>query len=205
MSKAKTLVPVLILLALGSIGAGRALAEAPNFFTAASYPTSLSGSSQEGEEWTFADQAIACEDASFSGVLREKATTVKLVPAYEGCTAFGFPATVAMNGCDYLLELWPGSITGGSVALQCPEGREVTIETEFGLCPVSIPPHPKEASFEAREATPQLGLNLFVSNITARLRDVGGFLCPLERTATVTEGSYIGAAMLGGSSPIAVR
>ncbi|HEV2789664.1 MAG TPA: hypothetical protein VGV69_00005 [Solirubrobacterales bacterium] len=201
-----TISTLLVVLALGGTGAGRAsAAEAPNFFTAADYPVSISGSSDEGEEWTLDGHPIACDDASFTGAADKDAITMRLTPAYGGCTAFGFPATVAMNGCDYLLELWPGSIHGGSVELSCPQGKEVTVETEFGLCSARILPHQKEASFEAADAHPRIGLNLSVSNITADLRDLGGFLCPLTGRKTVTDGFYIGSATLSGSSAIGVR
>jgi len=88
---------------------------------------------------------VTCKKATFTGVLNGTQVssvppiyTSKVVtssPSVSECTAFGFPAEVKMNGCQYEF-LEPTSLKAGTKIL-CPEGKQIEI-VAIGFCTMTI-------------------------------------------------------------------
>lgn len=61
---------------------------------------------EEEHKFTVNNRTVTCHDTSFTGESVENLGAgtwngVTIKPKYENCTAFGLPATVDMNSCDY--------------------------------------------------------------------------------------------------------
>lgn len=126
MGKIKTLSLLAVVLAMSAVAASAASADE---FTAEQYPLQITGSGEPGQ----VDQIIltsgtaACKKTTYAGTVSAPTTTVTVDATYGECTAFGFPSTVHMNGCQYLFHLNGGSSTEGKADLTCPAGKEVTV------------------------------------------------------------------------------
>lgn len=98
--------------------------------------------------------AITCNEirhiGEVDGVAATAATTLELVATFTECSAGGFPADVAMNGCTYILNAGTKIVTGnpsvthyeGSTAIECPPGKEISMTvTVFGVpkCTIHTP------------------------------------------------------------------
>lgn len=125
MQKVKAIGLLLVVLAMSAMTTSVASADE---FTAEQYPVTLTGS-KDGEADVVAVTAgsAACKSTTYVGTAIQATTTVTISPTYNECTAFGFPATVDMNGCQYLFHINGASSTEGSADLTCPAGKEVTV------------------------------------------------------------------------------
>ena len=138
------------MLAMSAVAASAASAD--DKLTAESYPATLTGE-KDGEfkdVFTSTAGSITCTNPKYHGELTAAATTVAATANYgetaeKQCTAFGFPATIHMNGCSYLFHVTAGTLTELSVDIVCPVGQEITITanpSEHGLtqkCTVHVP------------------------------------------------------------------
>jgi len=124
----------LALLALVAVSAVGATAASADEFTATSYPAVVTGVNEPGfpDESTTTSGAVKCTTTTYTGTIKEKSTTLTITPSFSGCTAFGFVATVEMNGCDYLFHINGTTSTTGTVDLVCPAGKEVTAVGKSG-------------------------------------------------------------------------
>jgi hypothetical protein len=111
----------LALVAMFAMSVVMATAASADEFTAEKYPASLVGA----KDSTFVDEfntttgIVKCETPSYTGTVKESATSVSVTPSYTGCTAFGFPATIDVNGCQYKFNVNGGTSTEGDVDLVC--------------------------------------------------------------------------------------
>lgn len=77
---------------------------------------------------------VECTGANFSGEFSgSSVTSIALVPSYSGCVALGFAATITTNGCNYVIR------AAGTIDLECPNGKDIVIDTAFSLCNFTIP------------------------------------------------------------------
>lgn len=126
-------------IAITSVAFANAAVAAP-LFHSESAPVTFKGTSPNNEFVTNAG-SVACETSSFSGSnSTTSSSTATLTPVYSGCTAFGVVgAKISMNGCAYLFHLVEGSSPPtAKVDVECPSGKEVTIEAS--ICTVHVPP-----------------------------------------------------------------
>ena len=95
--------------------------------TAEKYPTTLTGKNTGGASDLFTTTAgnISCKSLSYHGTISGATTTVASSPTYGECTAFGFPATIDVNGCIWIFRITL-SLTI-HVDLSCVFGKEVTV------------------------------------------------------------------------------
>jgi hypothetical protein len=93
-----------------------------------SYPTTLTGSKDGAftDELSLTAGTARCTP-SYQATLSADASTVAASPSYTGCSSFGFPSTIDVNGCTYLFHVNGGASTEGDADLVCPAGAEVTI------------------------------------------------------------------------------
>jgi hypothetical protein len=96
-----------------------------NAFTAFGLSVECPGSTYTGHEYNKTPHAL----------VPNAVTTVTFTPDYENCsTTSGYPATVDMNGCDYVLHLEKTTPVGNKEATYgvstnviCPAGQSITI------------------------------------------------------------------------------
>jgi len=128
-------------MAMLAAGAAASRAGAATEFTAGKYPAVLTGtqSLHEGIElhkFTFGIRTVECSKAQFSGTLSGASSTVTLTPTYSECTSSGLPATITMNGCDYVFR-GENKVNGdsflGSVDLVCPAKSVVELHVYSSL------------------------------------------------------------------------
>lgn len=89
---------------------------------------------EPGEPWNFFKTPggiVSCDNATFTGTIEGgTAEELTVTPHYEECAAAGQPATVNMNGCDYLFtqptKLAEKEYTA-KVGLTCPQENRVQI------------------------------------------------------------------------------
>jgi len=96
--------------------------------TAESYPTTLTGASDQGigNVVSVTAGSVSCPNSSYLGVLSAASTTVSVAPSFTGCSAFGFPGTMDVNECTLLLHGAEGSFSS-TVDFVCPAGKEMTL------------------------------------------------------------------------------
>jgi len=146
-------------LALAAVFAMSAMAASAS---SASVPTSdgpvtLTGI-ETGSETNYVEALgikIKCPGSTYKGEavgggdLASGTTTATMKPTYVNCTTAGFPTTIDLNGCDFVLHL--GAAGAATFDEVCPAGKDITW-TVF-LTP-SIMPTTSCASFTSiRQAT----------------------------------------------------
>lgn len=126
----------LAFMAVIAISATAASAASADWLTGETAFVSLTGKQTgAGDVFTTTAGTVKCKQASYKSPFAEStpAASVTLTPSYpaktsggeQNCTAFGFPAEVTTNGCEY--EFWLGPATFGSVEVFCPIGKEITV------------------------------------------------------------------------------
>jgi hypothetical protein len=156
------------MLCMGAVAASAASAQTQGVLTSDG-PVTLTGENTgEGFDNAFTSQAgnVTCTEGTYTGhkvggeeLLESGETTATITPKYVKCQAHTFfnlitlPATVTMNGCDYVFHVGDktGEHTYGvSADLVCPSGKHVDIHVYEGegdethseneVCAVSIEP-----------------------------------------------------------------
>jgi len=135
-----------------------------------------------------------CKTASFEGTQAgTSATTLQVHPVYGGCTAFGLSATINTHSCNYefLEPTGTGPFTGKVNIVGC--GTE-PIQITAGTCEVTVGNQGplSQVTYENLARTPkEVLVKAEVSGIRyTKVKD--GFLCPLNGTGTLEDGTYKG-------------
>jgi hypothetical protein len=144
---------------------------------------------QEGTNvFTVNSRTVTCTTATFSGESKGKetaagvfsTTTLTVHPKYENCTAFGLPATVTTEGCNYEF-LEPAGTTPtltGNLNLVCETGKSIIINVNSGTCTVTVGTQNGLSSVSYTTETvgghEQVKVAANVTNITANV--AGGIL-----------------------------
>lgn len=110
--------------------------------------TNMTGTSTTNQVFNTKFGEVKCTSGTFTGSQTgtEKAaknfaaTTTEVHPAYTGCTALGFSATVETTGCNYKFNATEGSATpeASSVSIICETGKSIHIVAAGGLCSVNV-------------------------------------------------------------------
>jgi hypothetical protein len=133
-------IAVVAVLALSAVVASAASAN--TFMTKNSvYPQTVEGSQSTAHVFTVTGQKVTCKTAKFKGTATAASSTQEVHPTYEGCTAFGFEASVTTTGCNYLFHLaagGSGSPQSGTVDIVCETGKSIVINAGFGTCEATV-------------------------------------------------------------------
>ena len=128
-------------------------------------------------------------------------TTVTITPHYGSCTALGFPATIDMNGCDYVFHIEKTNVNGGydvKSTVPCPSGQHITLTIFISstkhtenkpFCHITITENAAGyAGLEVKTTTGgHLGITGTATGITADKKSTAGsILCPEETTNTAS-------------------
>jgi hypothetical protein len=119
-------------------GAGTAAAAQ---FRADQYPMSFAGSTQSEMKISVDKGLVRCTSTTLSGAEASASEELALVPVFSGCVAFGFPATVKVNSCSYVLHSTNDSAPlSGSLDVACGKvGDAFEVSNAGNNCVVSIP------------------------------------------------------------------
>jgi hypothetical protein len=134
----------IIILVLGLLGATGATNAAADIFRASSYPVSVTGS-KDGEftdELVTTSGSLKCTTPTYVATHSGDSSSSTVTPSLSGCTAFGFPAAVDVNGCRNILNIAGGVSTEGDMDISCTGGNEITITAISAgttKCTVHIP------------------------------------------------------------------
>jgi hypothetical protein len=172
-------------------------------FTAAKYPTTLSGTQTANHAFQIGSLKVTCTTEKTTGVLTTASETMSLSPSYEGCESAGTKAEVKPNGCSYRLHAPPSGSEEGSADIVCPAGQSMVItaltctistSAQVTLKHVNIWPtgEPGEEDLDVRETLTSVKATVVKDS----------FLCPLEASAATVEVS--GTRTVQGSSAIHV-
>jgi hypothetical protein len=116
----------LALVAMFAMSAVTAAAASADEFTAESYPATLTGkNTTANDKFLTTTGTVNCKVASYKATVSAATTSVLAAPEYKECTAFGFPATIDVNGCKYQFNI--GGATIGDADLVCEAGKTVDV------------------------------------------------------------------------------
>ena len=125
----------LALVAMLAMTAVAASAASADDLTSETSPVTLTGKQTgAGDVFTTTAGTVKCKEVNYTATsVATPTTTVNAVPNYpektatmeQNCTGFGFPATVATNGCTYRFTI--GGATTGGLDIICPVGQEITV------------------------------------------------------------------------------
>ena len=125
----------LALVAVVALSAMAATAAQANNVTASKYNARITGTdlgTKAGEytRLTVGNGArfVECATSTIEATLTKEETAVTATPSYSGCFSNAdvkIPATVTMNGCDYILEAT--SKTAGRATVVCPVGKQIEV------------------------------------------------------------------------------
>jgi hypothetical protein len=147
---------------------------------------------------------IECKTAKLTGTAGAKTgdTSVTVHPTYEGCTSFGFAATVATTNCNYVYRLGE-AIAGGWHAptdISCSEGASIKITT--ANCEVTIGSQTgltTSAVTNSGSASPETAMDLLIDVSISNFKYTvvkDGIGCPLSGTGSFSKGDFTGTATL---------
>jgi hypothetical protein len=202
MKKMKTLGLALVaVFAMSAVVASAA--SAAQFASDGNVEASIEAKQSTTHTFSIEGNNVTCTSAVFTtaGLISSPATSVKVHPAYTGCTAFGFVgSSVTTTGCDYVLSA-PGTVESGKVAgnikVECEAGKNIVIVA--GTCEVTVAPQSftKGLTFENIASSPKtMNLKAAVTGIAStKVKD--GFLCPLSGTGAAS-GTYTGDTLIKG-------
>jgi hypothetical protein len=106
----------------------------PTAFWATTNPAIIHGKQAETIVVSRSGRSVECKEVLLSAKAESEAKTLTVTPSYFSCSTILGPATVKMNGCDYLLHLKSELVEGetykykATTDLKCPAGKEVEVE-----------------------------------------------------------------------------
>lgn len=193
----------LALVAVFAMSAVAASAASANQFMSEGGGSTTVTATQVGEHvFTVDGASVTCEVATFSSVgeVASPATSVKVSPNYEECTAFTFfTAKIQTEGCYYNLHV--GATGGieytGSLDLECEEGHEIVIAA--GTCEAKVAGGQEFSGIGYANAEGgKVTIAAEVAGIAVN-KTKDGFLCPFSGKGAA-EGTYEGTTLAAGGS-----
>lgn len=179
-------------------------------FKATGSPVMLFAGQDTQHVFTTDGSSVTCETATFEAAsVTAPSKTVSVVPAYSGCTAFGFvSAKVEMKGCEYEF-LEPNASLVSNVKQKCGANKTRIFSSFLGsTCEVLIGEtgntNLSSVSFKNEATSPTtVKVTANVTGITAeKTKDTG--ICPLKGTGTVKNAEYTGTSTVEGTEGIGV-
>lgn len=188
-------------------------------------PVTLDGTQPlVGESWlnsfTAFGSSIICPGSTYRGhkagtgePIASGATTFTVSPSYVNCTAGGLPATVQLNGCDYLFHLGGTTFTNQysvTADIVCPKEAKIHISAYSSsshavrVCTTTIPPQTGVSGAIARSN----GIGEF--EITERLRFLTAERSGLCGSASTTSAewhidvTFSGTSALGSLTSVSI-
>jgi hypothetical protein len=144
---------------------------------------------------------MKCSNTTFSSESTgTSVSSLTITPTYSGCEAFGVSeaegSKVTMNGCTFILT--PISKTKALMVIQCPVGKEVTIDIGKDICLVHIAPQSPGEKIDLVVGGGDVVHKATVDNVTSTVTygaEGSLLLCGASGTRTL---SYTGEVQMGG-------
>ena len=174
---------------------GVSSASAATKFTSTVSGAAISETTVKTHVFTVTGSEVKCTNITYTGTTNGTEATEQMVtPKYEGCTAFGLPATVTVKNCTYNLKV-SGSAVMEKVA--AGEACEIVINASniFGQCIVDVPAQTVNGLTYSNDASNANAIivNINASGISDNVTKSTG-VCPL------TVGSHSNATYTGEST-----
>jgi hypothetical protein len=143
-------------------------------FTASSYPTTVTATSEKGNGVMETEGGnVECEE-HLEGTLGEASETIVLTPTFSECGAFGFlSATIHGNGCVLVVH------SNGEVDLECPSGK--VLEVTSGNCVMHVGSQSGLQWLSMINNSPHVDIYLELANLSYYVTKDGLF-CPFKGT-----------------------
>lgn len=126
---ARVVVRYWLALAAVIVASGLAATTASAFkFEAEKYPATGVGTNTNTHVFKVEAGEVKCTEVIFKGALSAASETLRAKAEYKGCTAFGFPATVSMEGCEYEFRV------GEEVSLNHYNGSDAIVNSTGKSC-----------------------------------------------------------------------
>jgi len=119
--KGKLKLSGLIVISILAMGAAAATAAQASEFTASEYPAEITGEQLIPYVFTIGPNKVSCEATK---ITISQATPLSLVteqPTFAKCAVGARPATVTLNGCDFLASV------NGTKSISCPVGKVIQV------------------------------------------------------------------------------
>jgi hypothetical protein len=193
----------------------------PEGFTASTSPATLDGVQSLPFIFTRSGLSVECAKSTLEGTAKNGDTTFTVTPTYSSCSTAVGPATIKMNGCDFLLHLNAEVVEGeiytylAPTDLKCPAGTVVEIDvftseanhtSKAALCRYTLSETGNQGR-ETVELTNQgdtskaikgwIEPDVEIEGITSK-RTFGFFCGPETDTTGTLEGSYVVTGTNGG-------
>lgn len=115
-----------VLLAVLVVSATAATAAHADDLTSEQFPVTLTGkNTSENDKLVTTTGTVNCKTATYTGTASGATTSIAVTPSFEACTAFGFPATVDVNGCKFIFNI--GLTRFGDLDISCIGGLSITV------------------------------------------------------------------------------
>ena len=165
-------------------------------FQAAEYTAEVSGQQEGSQTLTLDSLAVSCSVMTLSGELTEAQEELELTPTYSECTSGGESATIAMEGCKYLLDA-----NASDLDIVCSAEETIVVTARGGNCEAEISGQSGRTTVTHTnlEGPPDaISLNANVGSIKyKKIKDAGA--CPFSGTGEKENGTLTGLAVLSGS------
>jgi hypothetical protein len=194
--------------------------------TAESFPVVLDGTQNGVQVFNREGRTVTCTTAEFHSEVKstDSKTTITIKPTYSGCHSniplIGVvPATVTLNGCDYLFHLTKHTPSGtftGDPTVVCPVNQEIEVHvyqnhanhtSNTSLCTIKVPAQTPGGTVDltnkaAGGTTPKnyVEADINVATITSTVTPAG-VVCGNAHNAT---GTLNGNATLKGTTAAGV-
>lgn len=201
----------LTLVAMFAMSAFVASAAQAGQFTAGESPAVLTGeqTTHNGETlhlFTAGLRKVQCKTALFEGTSTVPTTTLTIEPTYSNCESAGLPATVTLNGCDYLFNEPEanGADFKGTVNIVCPAGKTIEVHiyssaanhtAGTSLCTITVEPATKLGSntyTNVAGSPDHVTVTSEVANIPVKIHG-SALICGTATTSTYTGGTTVKA------------
>jgi hypothetical protein len=154
-----------------------------------SSPSTVTVSSTSQPVFTTTAGTASCKKSGGNGTVSSPETSeVSIAPSFSECTFLGFPATFHTNECIFTFKITGFFSTTGTVDIQCPPNKELTITAVAAgttKCTLHIPPQGNLSS-------------VYYSNLgTGATREVQNELVLSGLRYSHTEGSGLGKCTSG--------
>ena len=170
---------------------GTASASAAPKFTAGKAGAKINETTLVTHVFSVTGNKTECTNITYTGSTEGTETTSQMVtPKYEGCTAFGFAATVTVTNCTYTL------LATGNVKVENSGGTcSITIKVNnvFAQCEVTIGAQEIVSGVSYSNGAGDIVVKVNSSGIKDEVKVSSG-LCPL------TKGSHTNATYTGEST-----
>jgi len=165
-----------VLASMSGLTATGASAEA--LFTSEEVGATIQGTVETSLIWTVTGSQATCTEPSFAGVTEAaESETLRVVPTYKGCTAFGLPATMSNENCVFVI-FSDGTLAIEPVAPKASCQFVIAATSIFGKCKAVIKNQSLTGAVTFGSASEGVQATFGATGVAAEVTESTG-VCPL--------------------------